>query len=386
MPPDSSGSIDDDDDDVGGGARGDQNQGDCNDAGRRADDDSDAAAGSRSSSPAPAALARQSLARQLLGVPHAALISVTFGLFLASFPMGAFVVFASGIGGDINYDLPLTHLSLFEGTGLHLAPAPVSVGDAFAILWLGYLVAFATACMGPARGFMGAMSDVMAGRRTAHRFDNYMLGIITWFSILVLASIVITSAQGYAGIETVPPESENDLVEFFYVTLAPIVEETGFRLVLVGIPVFLMYSGRFSLRYVARCLWRPDAVGVDDHRRALAVIVAVGLLFGFAHIALGEPWSEGKFAQAAAGGIILGWVYVRYGFVASVLVHWATNYFIFSHAHFISQTHLVTLEEAFSHSMMLSVEVILAVCGILSVAAIVTSSKTAGPLRRDRPA
>lgn len=380
MPPDSSGSSIDDD---VGGARGDQNQDDCSDAGRRADDDSGAAADSRS--PGPAALARPSLARQLLGVPHAALISVTFGLFLASFPMGAFVVFASGIGGDINYDLPLTHLSLFEGTGLHLAPAPVSVGDAFAILWLGYLVAFATACMGPARGFMGVISDIMAGRRTAHRFDNYMLGVITWFSILVLASIVITSVQDYAGIETAPPESENDLVEFFYVSLAPIVEETGFRLVLVGIPVFLMYSGRLSLRYVARCLWRPDAVGIDDHRRALAVIVAVGLLFGFAHIALGEPWSEGKFAQAAAGGIILGWVYVRYGFVASVLVHWATNYFIFSHAHFISQTHLVTLEEAFSHSMMLSVEVILAVCGILSVAAIIVSSRTAGPLRRERP-
>lgn len=383
MPPDSSGSGIDNDDVGGGSARGDRDRGDHNDAGRRADDDS-AAAGS-SSSPAPAALARQSLARQLLGVPHAALISVTFGLFLASFPMGTFVVFASGIGGDINYDLPLTHLSLFEGTGLHLAPTPVSVGDAFAILWLGYLVAFATACMGPARGFMGAISDIMAGRRTAHRFDNYMLGVITWFSILVLASIVITSAQDYAGIETAPPESENDLVEFFYVSLAPIVEETGFRLVLVGIPVFLMYSGRFSLRYVARCLWRPDAVGIDDHRRALAVIVAVGLLFGFAHIALGEPWSEGKFAQAAAGGIILGWVYVRYGFVASVLVHWATNYFIFSHAHFISQTHLVPLEEAFSHTMMLSVEVILAVCGILSVAAIIISSRTDGSLRRDHP-
>ncbi|MCE2498772.1 MAG: CPBP family intramembrane metalloprotease [Nitrosopumilaceae archaeon] len=330
-------------------------------------------------------MAKQSLVRQLLGVPHAALISVTFGLFLASFPMGAFVVFASGIGGDINYDLPLTHLDLFEGTGLHLAPSPVSVGDAFAVMWLGYLVAFAAACMGPARGFMGAMSDIMAGRRTAHRFDNYMLGAITWFSILVLASIVITAAQGYAGIETVPPESENDLLEFFNVTLAPIVEETGFRLVLVGIPVFLMYSGRFSLRYVARCLWRPDTVGIDDHRRALAVIVAVGLLFGFAHIALGEPWSEGKFAQAAAGGIILGWVYVRYGFVASVLVHWATNYFIFSHAHFISQTHLVTLEEAFSHPMMFSLEVILAACGILSVAAIIMSSRTAGSSHRDHP-
>ena len=83
-----------------------------------------------------------STSMQLVGVPHAAFISVMFGLFLASFPMGMFVVFASDIGDDINYDLPLTHLELFSGTGLYLAPSLVSVGDAFVVLWLTYLVIF----------------------------------------------------------------------------------------------------------------------------------------------------------------------------------------------------------------------------------------------------
>ncbi|MDH3737539.1 MAG: CPBP family intramembrane metalloprotease domain-containing protein, partial [Nitrosopumilus sp.] len=74
-----------------------------------------------------------------------------------------------------------------------------------------------------------------------------------------------------------------------------------------------------------------------------------------------------KFAQAAASGIILGWVYLRYGFVASLLIHWATNYFIFSYATFISQINFISVEYAFSHSLMSTLELLLLVSGAMSV-------------------
>jgi membrane protease YdiL (CAAX protease family) len=95
----------------------------------------------------------------------------------------------------------------------------------------------------------------------------------------------------------------------------------------------------------------------------------VGVLFGFAHIAFGESWSEGKFAQASVSGVILGWVYLRYGFVASLLIHWATNYFIFAYATFLSQLNLISVEDAFSHSLMSSLEILLLISGVLSVCA-----------------
>jgi len=50
---------------------------------------------------------------QSLGIPYTALLSVIFGLLLVSFPIGIFVVFESDVGGDINFDYPLTHLELF---------------------------------------------------------------------------------------------------------------------------------------------------------------------------------------------------------------------------------------------------------------------------------
>jgi membrane protease YdiL (CAAX protease family) len=103
------------------------------------------------------------------------------------------------------------------------------------------------------------------------------------------------------------------------------------------------------------------------------MIIFVGLLFGFAHVAFGDSWSEGKFAQATASGIILGWVYLRYGFVASLLIHWATNYFVFSYANFISQINMISIEDAFSHSLMSSLELLLLVSGAFSICVLIVN-------------
>ena len=318
--------------------------------------------------------APQSVLVQIIGVPHAALLSVIFGLFLASFPMGAYVVFASDIGGEINYDFPLFHLEIFEGTDLYGIDAPFSLGDAFVVIWILYIIIFMVAALGPLRGFGSVISDVMAGKRVNYH-ENSMLGSIVWFSVLVFVSVVIITAQDAVDIPTVPPDTENLLAEFFYVTLAPLVEETGFRLLLVGIPVFLLYSSKMSPAYFARCMWSPSTLAITDARRAFAVVLAVGIVFGFMHIALGQPWSEGKFAQAAAGGIILGWAYLRYGFAASIVIHWAANYFVFAHAHFVSQTHVIHIDDAFSHTMIFSIQFILVACGALSVAAMYASRR-----------
>ena len=289
-----------------------------------------------------------------------------FGLLLISFPIGLFVVFESNIGGDINFDFPLTHIELFEGTALYQNPIDISIGDVFVILWSFYAVLFVISILGPKHGFFKSMSSIIS----LGKFDsekNYMFEITKWFSILVLISTMINFIQEKFGIETVPQLGGNDLIQFFYVSLAPLIEEFGFRFLLIGIPLFALYSRRTSVKYFIRCLWNPDSLDIHDSTKAILLIIFVGVLFGFAHIAFGESWSEGKFAQATAGGIILGWVYLRYGFVASLLIHWATNYFVFSYANLISQINSISIMDAFSHSLMASLELLLLISGIFSI-------------------
>ena len=303
---------------------------------------------------------------QFVGIPFTALLSLIFGLLLISFPIGVYVFFESEIGNDINFEYPLTSLVLFKDTGFYQSHTDISLGDVFVVLWIFYLVIFVIALMGPRHGFLKSMSLMISSGKHDDR-SNYMIGVTKWLSVLVLASALINFVQERFEIDIVPPVAENDLIQFFYVSLAPVMEEFGFRLLLLGIPLFVFYSSRFSLKYFLRCLWAPNILGIHNGKKAFFLIAFVGVLFGFAHIAFGESWSEGKFAQASVSGIILGWVYLRYGFVVSLLIHWATNYFIFAYAYFLSQLNLISVEDAFSHSLMSSIEVLLLASGALSL-------------------
>jgi hypothetical protein len=303
---------------------------------------------------------------QALGIPFTALLSVIFGLLLVSFPIGLFVVFESEIGGDINYEYPFTHLDIFDGTEMYQAQIDVSIGDMFVLLWTFYLVIFVIAVLGPKHGFLKSLSSIISFGKFDSK-SNYLFEVTMWFSILIFISALINFIQEGFGIVTIPPPTDNDLIQFFYVSLAPLIEEFGFRIILIGIPIFAIYSQKSSLRYFITCLWNPRTLDIYDSKKAIFLIVFVGLFFGFAHIALGESWSEGKFAQAVMSGIILGWVYLRFGFVASLLIHWATNYFVFSYANFISHLNFISIEDAFSHSLMSSLEILFLITGALSI-------------------
>ena len=106
-------------------------------------------------------------------------------------------------------------------------------------------------------------------------------------------------------------------------------------------------------------------------KSALLLIVIIGIFFGVAHIISGEPWSTGKFAQVASSGIIIGWVYFRYGLAPAILIHWATNYFIFSYAYIIADINNISVESAFTNSLLNTMEIILIVTGVISVTVLV---------------
>lgn len=291
-------------------------------------------------------------------------------MMLLSFPMGMFVVFNSDIGEDVNFALPLGALNEFQDFDLGFLSA-VELGDAFIVLWSLYAVLFAIAILGPKTGFVKTASAILS-RGDMDARSNYMVAVTKWFSITILVSAAISFAQEGFGVSIVPPPVENDLVQFFYVSLSPLIEESGFRVLLIGLPLFALYGYKKSAKHFFMSLWSPSSsLEIHSSKKPLILIVLVGILFGFAHVATGEPWSDGKFAQATAGGIILGWAYFRFGFIAALLVHWATNYFIFAYANFLAQLNETTVGTAFSHPLITTMEVMFLISGILSLAVIV---------------
>ena len=301
-----------------------------------------------------------------VGIPFSALTSVIFGLMIVSFPLGAYAIFNSEIGDDIDYNFPLEKFDMFlAGINLQL-PLEYEIGDIFITVWSIFIILFVISFLGPKKNFMKTISDILSNGKNSFS-DNYMINIIKWFSILVLISAVITIIQESFGIVTEPPDTANDLILFLQISLAPITEEIGFRLILIGIPLFLIYSHKSSIKFFFKSLWNPYSnLHVYEKRKAIALIIGVGIFFGIAHVISGEPWTDGKILQASIGGIILGWVYFRYGLAAAIILHWATNYFIYSYLFLISEINGISVQNATTHSMIGTFEIILIVSGIVS--------------------
>ncbi len=284
---------------------------------------------------------------------------------IISFPIGAYVVFNSDIGKEINFDFPIDGIDVFvAGIGLKI-PVQFELGDGFIVAWCAYLVLFAVSLFGPKTNFSKALSSLMS-EGWYNIKNNYLLGMLTWFSILIVISVVIDSIQQSFGVLTEPPEFQNKLIQFFRITTSPLTEEVGFRMFLIGLPLFVMFSNKASIGNFFKSLWHPaQNLEITNYKKTIGLIIAVGIFFGAAHIISGSPWSSGKFAQAAISGIIIGWVYVRYGLAPAILLHWATNYFIFSYIFFMSNMNQTSNEA--SNPFLNTLEVLFLITGTLAI-------------------
>jgi CAAX prenyl protease-like protein len=307
---------------------------------------------------------------RVLAIPYSALASVIFGMMIISFPIGAYVVFNSNVGKEINFQYPLDGVDIFLGGIGFKLPVHFEIGDGFIVVWCVYLVLFAISLAGPQRNLMKALSLVMI-EGWQNIKNNALLSMITWFSILIVFSLIIDFIQHSFGINIEPPASQNRLIQFFQVSTSPLSEEVGFRVLLIGLPLFAIFSHKASLQHFFKSLWHPSKnLKVTNYKKVIALIITVAIFFGASHIISGTPWSTGKFAQATVAGIIIGWVYFRYGFAPAVLIHWATNYFIFSYAYFISEMTQSPITNEFSDPFSNTLEMLLLVAGGIAIVGI----------------
>ena len=311
---------------------------------------------------------------QALGIPYSAIISIIFGMMIISFPVGAFTMFNSDIGKEINFEYPFSGLEFFLDNFDYEIPVDIELGDAFIVIWIIFVILFSISILGPRKNFIKTLVPTMIEGKPSIE-TNYLVTTIKWFSVLILISATINFVQEGFGITIESPVVENNLIHFFNVSVAPITEEIGFRVLLIGIPLFAFYSRKQSFRNFLKSLWNPcENLHIEDSRKAIILIVCIAMFFGFSHIMFDESWSTGKFTQAIAGGIIIGWVYFKSGLVPAILIHWATNYFIFSYVYFIADINMISIEEAFSHQLMMVFEILFIVLGGLSIAIMVVKN------------
>lgn len=275
-------------------------------------------------------------------------------------------MFNSNIGHEINFQYPLSEINFFGASGYKL-PILFDIGDCFILAWSIYVILFTISFIGPRDNLMKTLSHVMSeGWKDAK--DNALLNAIAWFTILILVSIIIDFVQESFGVKIKSPTHQNDLIDFFQITISPLTEETGFRVILLGIPLFFLFSYNASLKTFFKSLWKPSAyLHIKNYLKVLTLVITIGLFFGAAHIISGNPWSPGKFSQAAIAGTIIGWVYVRHGLAPAILIHWGTNFFILSYTFFTSDLSQTPISSDISNPFSNILEELLVITGVISL-------------------
>ncbi|NWG10122.1 MAG: CPBP family intramembrane metalloprotease [Nitrososphaerales archaeon] len=251
-----------------------------------------------------------SLPLRLIRLVHILLVLSLIGLMVLSFPLGLYMVLTAS-----------TH---------------DAIKAIFILLWLIYFVLFIKAMLGPHLKLEKVPQSVLKGG-LGSIFGNTLSTLAVTFSALILITMFILLLQESAGIPTGSLPEMDPVLMFVSDSTAPILEETVFRMGIIGMVATLLLAIKGVRFNLFKVLWHPArhlSWTRSDMRILYLIVFISGSLFGLAHIAFGAGWEIGKVTTSSMVGIILGFIYVNYGFPGAVLLHWSFNYFLGSFYYF----------------------------------------------------
>ena len=259
------------------------------------------------------------------------LLAFTVVLMVASMPAGSYAIYSGRLSTSFSAG------SLFPAyywVGPYSDPAPfeVSVGAMFAILtavYAAFLVYSSFENGGPIRALRASFREGVGALATSP-----FVAMVLAIGVLNFAGTEIDDVVAMAGGQIGGPSSSADpLALLAGFTYAPFVEELGFRVLLIGVVAFILSISR-PWKDAVGALWRPSRAleGLAFGSGASIIIWAAtgfsALTFGACHVMCGGgAWQIGKLPEATFGGVVLGYLYVRYGFHVAVLAHWGVDFF-----------------------------------------------------------
>ena len=164
-----------------------------------------------------------------------------------------------------------------------------------------------------------------------------MFATLIVFPIVVWITVALSLLEQAGGVSTGSLPTVDPLLQIVELSLAPLREELGFRVIPIGLAALVILFSRGKIRDGLLALWHPSRYlkkndTPEEYKRNLKTIyVMIGIsavLFGLAHVLLGAGWGPGKILSAAVAGIGLAGLYYLYGFSAAVLLHWSIDYFL----------------------------------------------------------
>jgi len=124
-----------------------------------------------------------------------------------------------------------------------------------------------------------------------------------------------------AGVDVESPTDGLDIIALLFLLLqASVWEEVITRILFIGVPMLIV---SLILTEKGTKWWRYLAGGFGMSRRAIVLIFFSAAIFGLAHV---PGWDLWKLFPTFLVGLVLGYLFVKYGVYASIAMHFLTDY------------------------------------------------------------
>lgn len=147
--------------------------------------------------------------------------------------------------------------------------------------------------------------------------------LFTIGSLLVVSLFVSIATVGISalfGVDLNIPMNGNVLADVFSLLNAAVYEELIVRVLLLGIPMLIV---AIIARRKEVPLWRYPMGGFGITPFAIVFLISSSVIFGLGHY---DGWGLAKVLPATVSGLMMGYVFIRFGLYASITLHFATDY------------------------------------------------------------
>ncbi len=217
------------------------------------------------------------------------------------------------LGGGFNY--------VFEV----ILPEPMVVaivhGDVALICWILTIIAEISCATYILWIFFSGVRKASAEKDSEHIERSSLYWVSVLFCANLFFEIVIfglAEALG-SGVDTSWMDEYTDDQMLVLLAYAPVWEELITRVMLIGLPIFLIQLVRTRNIGSAKLILG----GFGMNKIAFILMIVSGIVFGMAHY---YAWGMTKAAVTCIGGFVLGYVYIRFGLYAAIVMHFLTDY------------------------------------------------------------
>ena len=290
--------------------------------------------------------------RSIPGIITAIAVSFVVLTYALSFLIASLAMISTNLGPD------LINLNGFLPIYLFLLIIPPILPANGFVLVAACMMIFVLCFWAAAKdrgGFFKSLTELTRKSRPTIT-PNWLVVMPLISSFLLILTLILSISLNTAGVPVggLPTTTPADL--FASITFAPVAEEIGFRITVIGVLVAIrtllpLHRGRGLVKSgvatvaqrIVIALVSPDrakeAAGLPSigtrgwrgiHWIEWILLLVSSAWFGLAHSFSGSGWGPGKALTAGLTGLALGVVYLWYGAYADILLHWFFNFYTFT--------------------------------------------------------